>query len=264
MKQPIVVFAALFLITGCATQLSQTPPAGMPAQVMAAGLQVGNHWRYAVRDGFTNLPRGTVEYRVSAVQGDTVKVEVRDEGRESTEIYTRDGNWLSRPATNMQLFTYSPAYRAFAFPLASGKTWKSRVTATDPADGRRFPVMIEGAVLGWDRIKVPAGEFDALRVRRFVYLDYWQQNVRGQSVIEENEWFAPAVNQVVRREATSKYLSYIYGGSRPGFVLARGRGRDDGGRQRHVRGGGGRDDGSSPTFIQDDWLIYELVSHSAR
>lgn len=251
MKPAVLCSAALLFTAGCAAPLPQTPPAGMPAQVMTQAVQVGSQWRYAVHDGFTKLPRGTVEYHVSAAQGDTITVDVRNEGRESTEIYTRDGNWLQRPATNMQTFTYSPAYPAFAFPLAPGKTWKSRVTATDPADGRRFPVTIEGAVLGWERIKVPAGEFDALRVRRFVFLDYWQQNVRGQSVIEENEWFAPALNQVARREATSKYLSYIYSGSRAGFVRARRGGRD------------GRD-GSSPTFVQDDWLVYELVSHAVR
>ena len=26
----------------------------------------------------------------------------------------------------------------------------------------------------------------------------------------------------------------------------------------------GRDDGSSPRFIQDDWLVYELVNYSVR
>ena len=249
MKQSMLVSAALLLVSGCATQLSPTPPAGMPAQVMAAGFQAGSHWRYAVRDGYTHLPRGTVEYRVSAVKGDTVTVEVLTDGRESTEVYTGDGNWLRRPATNMQEFTYSPAYPAFAFPLAPGKRWVSRVTATDPADGRRFPARIEGAVLGWERIRVPAGEFDALRVQRHVFLDYFQQNVRGQSVIEESEWFAPALNHVVRRETNSRYLSYIYSGSRPGLLRVR---------------GGGRNDGTSPTFVRDDWLIYELVSYSAR
>jgi hypothetical protein len=223
----------------------------MPAQAQTPELRLGSEWRYAVRDGFTGLPRGTVEYRVSAVQGNTVTVEVLHEGRESAELYTREGNWLRRPATNMQVFSFDPAYPAFSFPLTAGKTWKSRVTATDPADGRRFPALVEGTVLGWERVRVPAGEFDALKVRRNVFLDYWQLGVRGQSIIQEDEWYAPGLKQVVRREASSQYLSYIQVRSRDGFVL--------------VRGGGGRDgDGGGPRYIQDDWLIYELVSHSQR
>lgn len=249
MKQRTSFYAALLLAAGCAAQPPQAPPAGVPAQVSVSEVQPGNTWRYAVHDGFTKLPRGSVEYRVSAIQGDTVTVTVRNDDRESVELYARDGNWLQRPATNMQTFAYSPAYQAFAFPLAPGKTWRSRVTATDPADGRRFPVLIEGAVLGWERVRVPAGEFDTLKVRRNVYLDYWQQGVRGQSVIIEYEWYAPALKQAARRETTSQYLSYLLGGGSSGFVA--------------VRGGRG-DDGGGPRYIQDDWLVYELVSHSAR
>jgi hypothetical protein len=248
MTRRSVASAALLLTAACATPLPPAPPAGKSAQVPAPEIRVGNAWRYSVRDGFTKLPRGTVEYRVSAVAGDTVTVEVRNDGQESTELYARDGNWLKRPATNMQTFTYSPAYRAFDFPLAAGKTWKSRLTATDPADGRSFPVTIEGVVLGWEKVRVPAGEFDALKVRRTVFLDYWQYNVRGRSEIEETEWYAPAAKQAVRRETTSRYLSYLYGARSPGFL-----------RVRVDRDGGG-----GPRLVRDDWLIYEIVSHSSR
>jgi len=242
--------AALLLTAACATPLPQTPPAGAPAQVPAPEFRAGTAWRYSVRDGFTKLPRGAIEYRVSAVSGESATVEVRHDGQESTELYTREGNWLRRPATNMQTFAYAPAYRAFDFPLAAGKTWKSRVTATDPADGRSFPVTIQGAVLGWEKVRVPAGEFDALKVRRTVFLDYWQQNERGQSVIEEIEWYAPAVQLSVRRETNSMYLSYLHS-MRQGAFLS-------------VRGGGDRDGGGGPRFIQDDWLIYELLSQPTR
>jgi hypothetical protein len=246
MKQPVLVSAVLLLVAGCATPLPQTSPSGMPAQVPAPTLEVGNHWRYAVRDAFTNLPRGTVEYRVSAVQGDTATVTVSANGRESTELYTRDGNWLSRPATNLPLFNYSPAYRAFDFPLTPGKKWSARATATDPADGRRFPVLIHGEVLGWERIRVPAGEFDALKVHRVVHLGYWVYNVRGRSLITETEWYAPGLRQAAKREMASRYENFLVDGGRPGLVRVR----------------GGRDDG--PRMVRDEWLIYELVSHTAR
>ena len=97
-------------------------------------------------------------------------------------------------------------------------------------------------------MKVPAGEFDALKIERIVYLEYWEHAVRGRSVIREYEWYAPAAKQSVRREASSQYLSYLAGGgSDSGFL--------------HVKG---RDDGSGPRYVLDDWLIYELVSLSVR
>jgi hypothetical protein len=146
----------------------------------------------------------------------------------------------------MQEFSYSPPYEALAFPLAAGKKWKSRSVATDPADGRSFPVTISASVVGWERIRVPAGEFDALKVQRYVFLDYWRSKVRGQSVIQEAEWYVPALGKIARREATSRYLDGRFVRADDGIVLTRDRG-DDG-----------------PRYIQDDWLVYELVSYTPR
>jgi hypothetical protein len=244
--KPLLACILLLLAAACASPLSRTPPADVPAEAAPPAIRVGDTWRYAVRDGFTNLPRGEVDHRVTQVEGDTVSVDVRAGEQVSTELYTRGGNWLRRPATNMQVFSYSPPYEAFAFPLAAGKRWQARSTATDPADGRSFRVTIQGSVLGWERIRVPAGEFDALKVRRYVFLDYWRSKVRGHSIIREDEWYAPSLGKIAKRETTSRYLDGRFALANDGIVLARDRG-DDG-----------------PRYIQDDWLIYELVSYAPR
>ncbi len=240
--------ALVLLLGGCAAPLSQVPPGGMPAAVPAPQVAIGDAWTYRVHDGFTRIPRGDQRHQVTTVGADRIEVTGPVERSDGIQLYDREWNWLKRPATNLQTFEYSPAYPAFAFPLAPGKRWHSRVTATDPADGRRFPVWINGAVLGWERVKVPAGEFDALKIERIVYMEYYEYAVRGRSVIREYEWYAPAVKQSVRRETSSRYLSYLAGGaSDSGFVRVR----------------SGRDD-SGPRYVQDDWLVYELASHSVR
>lgn len=246
MKGRLLGCVLFLLIAACAAPLSQSPPAGVAAEVSQPEIKVGDTWRYAVRDGFTSLPREPVEYRVTQVQGDTVTVEVQVRDRVSTELYTRSGNWVRRPATNMQEFAYSPPYEALAFPLTPGKTWKARSIATDPADGRSFPVTIQGSVLGWERIRVPAGEFDALKVRRHVFLDYWRSKVKGQSIIMEEEWYVPSLGKIAKRATTSRYLDGRFVHADDGIVLTRDRG-DDG-----------------PRFIQDDWLIYELAAYGPR
>ncbi len=220
----------------------------MPATVAAPEIRVGDSWTYRVRDGYTGIERGDQSYRVTDANTDRIGVAVSGGGRlDETYIYNREWNWLRRPATNLQSFDYSPAYQAFAFPLAPGKTWHARLIATDPVDGRRFPVSIDGTVLGWERVKVPAGEFNALKIKRAVYIDYWELTVRGRSEILEYEWYAPAVRQIVRREDSSQYLSYLYGGRRyPGYVYA------------------SKGDNGGPRFVRDDWLVYELVSYSVR
>ena len=234
--KPFLTFCVLLFAAGCAAPLPQTPPAGIAAQVATPDIRVGDGWKYSLHDGYTKLPRGTLEYRVSAVQGDTVTVELRHEGRESTERYTRDWNWRERPMTNLQNFRYEPAYPALPFPLVAGKTWQSYIKATDPATGRVNRVRIDGAVLGWERVKVPAGEFDALKVQRRVYAgnhDYF----RGEEHIEEFDWYAPKLGQIVKHMSSSSHLDT----SRSCF-----------------------DEGTDCNVIKGDWNVVELLSHPAR
>jgi hypothetical protein len=245
----LLIACAWLAFAGCASPLPQTPPAGVASQVAAPDIRAGAHWTYRVRDGFTDLPRPSETYRVTEVAGDRVSMTVsRENVNDESQLYDRQWNWLTHPATDLQTFNYSPAYPAFAFPLAAGRTWSARLMATDPATGKRFPLTVDGTVLGWERVKVPAGEFDTLKVRRVVFLQYYEPNVRGRSEIVETEWYAPAVNQAVRRETTARYLSYLYGDS--GYGLLRVRGMSD--------GGGG------PRIVPDDWFVYELVEYSAR
>lgn len=230
-----LVLSALLLATGCASPLMQAPPAGIPAQVTAPDIRVGGDWKYALHDGYTKLPRGTLEYRVSAVQGDTVTVELQHEGRASTERYTRDWNWRERPMTNLQNFRYDPPYPALPFPLEAGKTWQAYVKATDPADGRVNRVRIDGKVLGWDRVKVPAGEFDAIVVRRLVYAGN-EDYTRGEEQISEFDWYAPKLGAIVKHVSSSAYYDKRLG----------------------------CDDRVCSAWVRNDWNVVELLSPSPR
>jgi len=216
-------------------------PAGTPmhssASAATPAVAAGDSWTYRVRDGYTGLPRADQRLRVTDAGADRIRVAATrgDGGADETQVFDREWNWLTRPATNLQSFDYSPAYRALAFPLTVGKTWRARAVATDPVDGRRFPVWIEATVQGWEKVKVPAGEFETLKIKRMVFIEYWEYTIRGRSEIVEYEWYAPSVKQAVRREGSSQHLSYLYS-----------------------------DDDGGPIWMRDDWLIAELVSYSVR
>jgi hypothetical protein len=244
----VLAAAAAAACAACALSPVSTPLQSNTAVPLPA-VAAGDTWTYQVRDAFTGLERGSQQYRVTEAGDDRIRVTVSRDGagKDESEVYDRAWNWLKHPAANLQSFDYSPAYPAFAFPLVPGKTWRVRLTATDPVNGGRFPVTVEGVVVGWERIKVPAGEFDAIKVKRVVFFDYLQPNVRGRSEIVEHEWFAPAVKQSVRREASAWYLSYLYGGGSGGFIRA-----------------ATRDGGGGPSFVRDDWLVSELVNYSVR
>lgn len=221
-----------FLTAGCAAPLMQTPPPGIPPELAAPPVRPGDGWSYALHDGYTRLPLGTVAYHVSAVEDDRITVERRHGNRTSTEHYTRDLNWRERPMTNLPNFRYDPPYAALPFPLAAGKTWRAYVNATDAATGRKHRVRIDGKVLGWERVRVPAGEFDALVVRRIVYAGN-EDTTRGEENITEVDWYAPALGGIVRHASSSAYFDKM----------------------------SSCDERSCHAWVRNDWNVAELVSH---
>ena len=225
-------FLACNLIAACATPDMQSPANGPSAAAPVA--RTGAYWEYAVRDGYTGLPRGTYRYTVSRVDADRIVVDVtRDGERIDTELYAADWKGLEHPLRNLQRLRYSPPYPGYVFPLQPGQSWKSIVTSTDPATGRRFRTHVHAYVGGWRRIRVPAGEFDAIEVRREVYAGNGE-SFRLQEEISEVEWFAPAVGHAVAVEGLSSHVDTS---------------RSGGGRNRYLR-------------VRGDWLIAELVRHS--
>lgn len=200
-----LLFAAAALLAACAAPLPRTPPLGQPAEVAAPTIAEGLTLTYALHDGYTHLPRGSSDYRVTSVRDGLVTVDVRHGDRAWTERYTGDWNWRERPMANLQNFRYDPAYAALPFPLAAGKRWQAYVNATDPATGKVNRVRIDGEVLGWQKLRVPAGEFDTLKIRRYVYAGN-AAFFKTEERIVEHDWYAPSVGVVVRREASSEHM----------------------------------------------------------
>jgi hypothetical protein len=225
-----LLFAAALFLAACAAPLPQTPPAGQPAQVPPPTLRVGETWSYVAHDGYTGLPRGTVEYRVTGIQGDVVTVDVRTGNHGWTERYARNLNWIERPMTNLQDFRYQPPYPALPFPLAAGKSWHSHVAATDPATGKTNRVRIDGEVVGWDRVRVPAGEFDTLKARRYVYAGN-AGFFKTEERIQEYDWYAPQLGLIVRSEAKSEHMD----------------------NSMNCKG--------QCNIVRGDWIVMELASH---
>lgn len=194
------------LLAGCAAALPQAPPVGLSARVAAPSVAAGASWTFRTYDGYTGIEGGTYRETVLEAGPQTLTTQfARDGAQPQTRRYTRDWNWLERPMTNLGNFRYDPPYPALPFPLEAGQQWRSRVRATDPATGRVNVVLIHGDVLGWERVRVPAGEFDTLKIRRIVYAGN-AEFFRGEENIFEYEWYAPALGQAVKRSTSSEHL----------------------------------------------------------
>lgn len=235
MMRVLSVLAAIGLISGCATE-STYLPANAPSAVAPAQVRVGDFWEYAVRDAYTGLERGLHRYEVSHVEANRVVVDVsRDGQRLDTAIYSAGWNGLEHPLTNLQRFRYDPAFPAYTYPLEPGKSWYTVVNATDPVTRQTYKVHTQGKVVGWERIKVPAGEFDALKIQRYVFAGN-SDGFKSQESIAETDWYVPALRRSARTQASSEHFDNSMGGG-------------DGG-------------GEYPLRVRGDWLIAELVRYS--
>lgn len=220
-------------LEGCATAPEPQSAGAAPALPPPP---VGAYWDYAVRDAYTGLSRGNVRYTVARADPDRIVVDVtRDGERIDTHVYAPDWNGIEHPMTNLQRFRFNPPFPAFEFPLDAGKRWRRIVQATDPVTGRSYSVHVHASVGPARRIRVAAGEFDAIPVMRQVYAGN-AEFFKLQEEIVQTDWFAPAAGNVVVSEATSSHIDTS-------------------------RSGGGR---GRPLRVRGDWLIAELVDYSGR
>ena len=143
--------------------------------------------------------------------GDTVKVRVADL-HSNVEIATRDSIITRVDATldlvelnngKMQLDTMgnllSRRDAKFKMPLAMtpseyqlGKRWKASNERT--VNGRTDIVVYDVHIAAVERIKVPAGEFDAFRIEA----DGWNLGVQGK--LKSTSWQVPGLNFPVRMD----------------------------------------------------------------
>jgi hypothetical protein len=222
----------LLTVSGCAAVMAG---AGGPA-IAAMEPVSGESYVYRLVNGYNNEVRGQLRYLVEKVDPGSFTVSVTPDssgaGVERVESYTKEGNWLRHQlASHGQNvdYVFASAYPAYAFPLEPGKSWSVRVDAMVPGVTRARSVRVDGSVLGRERIRVPAGEFDTIKIRRVVYPGdaYFSLN---ETKIVEFDWYAPALGRTVRTESKSEYID----------------------TSRCGRGGG-------PCLFRGDWDVFELV-----
>ena len=216
--------------------IAATAVATAAVQYSTVRPSAGDTYVYRVINGSNNESGGQLSYRVDSSGADRIVMSVTSDkpGQPvaTTEIYTPDGKWLRHPLINRDQpvdYEFSPAYPSYEFPLEPGKQWSSRVDATNPASGVRRSVRVDAKVIGTERIRVPAGEFDTIKIQRTVYAGDSEPNLsKTETTIAETEWFAPALGRSVQFTRRSGYI--------------------DAARGPHSRA------------VPGDWNIYQLVS----
>ena len=201
----------------------------------AAAAATGDTFVYRISNGYNSEIRGKISYRVVKVDADRIEVSVQPDtpsvGQPRTEVYTKGGDWLRHPLVNHD--EYRDYEFATALPVyATGGNWSVRVYAFDPATGKRNSVRVDGEVVGNERVTVPAGTFDTIKIKRRIYAGDFE-SFKQETQMIETDWYAPALGRPVRSESKSTWMD----------------------NSRCTRGG-------CPIF-RGDWNILELAETSA-
>jgi hypothetical protein len=183
---------------------------------IAATPAAGDAYVYRVVNGYNGETVGQLRHEVTAAstaQGVVANVTMDNPslGPPRTEMYTTDGQWLRRPLDNHGFnveYEFAPALPV----LTNGKTWSTRVNAKVPSENASRSVRIDGQVLGNERVRVPAGEFDTVKIHRIIYSGDWDY-LRSETRIVELDWYAPALGRTVRSETRSGWRQYSCGRS---------------------------------------------------
>ena len=179
------------LLVSCALYLGAPLAQGGAPRADVPTLKVGDRWKFEQIDRRTGLKESELERKVTSVTATQI------EGTENDGkfVLTADLNTLE---TSTLVATGDT--KAFSFPLEVGKKWEykfSFANKLNPGKGRR---QLEAHVVAYEKVKVPAGEFDAFRIE---YSGFWNSDSNRRpntGRLTTTNWYAPAARGVVKVE----------------------------------------------------------------
>jgi hypothetical protein len=177
-----------------------------PGTVDQPDLKIGESWIYEDRDGYNHAVKPRWVGDIISIDDSRIDLLVLDgqPGNERRHVYGRQWDMISRSLPGDGKVLFSPALISLPFPLQPGKSWRQEVAVTDSSSGKRSKWTLYGKVHGWERVRVTAGEFDAIKITRDLYLGdaaWWRSETRRI----ERDWYAPEVKWIVKQEWAEEY-----------------------------------------------------------
>lgn len=202
MKQ-LIAFMLTCAIWSTSAAQGTASPAPLPRADVPA-IKVGDSWRWIRSDRRTGQQEADTLRTVKSVSATTI------EGEENGGGYVQSTTLalLETPE-----FKRSGDVRFLDFPLEVGKKWSFAFTQAGKTRPYERRWQYDTEVVAYEKVKVPAGEFDAFKI---VSKGFWNslrdKNSGSGTTIN---WYAPAARGVVKteydegRNSTTTLLSEI-------------------------------------------------------
>lgn len=212
-RRRLLSAAACLLPAGCAVPRFLPPP---PGPVRPPAVRVGQRWHYETIDLYRGARTGelTAEVVRAAALGatsggtapDAAIVVALSDARGAPageERWARAWDVIVEPAYDVvQTFDRAMPLLPERLEPGAARTDASWYRVAESSSRLQWRQWLRAP--GWERITVPAGSFDALRVERlidFQHYDSWRQWPRRYDTL----WYAPQVNRWVQREWSGEY-----------------------------------------------------------
>ena len=215
----ITIFPRRMIVALICLLALAAPALGEPAtaeEVAAPDIKLGDSWLFDRIDGFKNARVHSTVATVIAVDDQQIKIEWKrpDDGTVTTETCNRGLNRLvSENSAGTE--TVDPFYPRYVFPLEVGKTWERTVAVTrSRRPERKIALSLSGKVVGRERITVPAGTFDALKVEVEGFYNVSDTQKKWTGRVAQALWYAPAVKHAVKwtyEDTTAHRTVHRYG-----------------------------------------------------
>jgi hypothetical protein len=203
----LVLSSAALAPLGCATAtFDRGIPVSAPKQMpMVRQPQIGQQWTYLKRDAFTSKLNDVITERVEIVGPRITIARSNQVGATlASEVQGPWGSIITDPHWGRTI-NFGPAIPLW--PEQMQANWSKQVSSRYSISGYSessfgWQLYIYGA--GWERLKVPAGEFTCLRFQNLINFQSDDAN-KTDCIRHEILWFSPEIGRWVARESSGSY-----------------------------------------------------------
>lgn len=193
MSRSIVVMA--FLVAQALACVPASLAQNQPLSGEAPVVKVGDTWRWVRSDRRTGAKEAETLRVIKSVAPDRIEAAEND----GVAVFMSDMNTVETPD-----WARTPPTRFSEYPLALGKKWSLKFVQNSKT-GNRFSTRFQydAEVVGQEKVKVPAGEFDAFKI---VYKGYWNNDTTNRNgAAKLTVWYAPAARSAAKIEYEDGY-----------------------------------------------------------
>jgi hypothetical protein len=203
-RRTFVLAASAAMLPGCVVVGGAAgPPAPAPVY------RVGDRWVYGAKDGFRLPVVWDETHEVIAVDAQGIAIRVTQKGptvdNTRVERLQAPGVVTTGALFDSETRVFKTPLLRYRFPLAQGESWNQFVENYDESTKQGGQINRYVKVGGWEKVQVPAGEFDAINLRVIMRLDdetFWRYATECNYEI----WWSPATGASVREVKSAQYL----------------------------------------------------------